>query len=221
MQTAMQPLMPPLHAQLAHRPQYPHPSINSSVTRTASGLLAMPSQPVASSSTARKRKRPQQHQYSVSYSEVHEVDHEGRLREVIIIEDTPPPPSTLSPALTASTTTNGGYSMSHQPPIFNAPIRTRARAAAEAQLVSSASSSVMAAPAPKKRKRDPDGGSLLASSKKVQTNKYPNGSNAIPPLTTKSWASGSGAATDDVRSLFVVHITKLNQLDIKGTTIMR
>ncbi|KAF8896243.1 kinase-like domain-containing protein [Infundibulicybe gibba] len=46
----------------------------------------MPTPPVAT----RKRKRA--HQYTVSYSEVQEVDNDGRLREVIVIEDTPPQP---------------------------------------------------------------------------------------------------------------------------------
>ena len=96
--------------------------------------------------TSRKRKRA--HQYTVSYSEVQEVDSDGRLREVIVIEDTPPP--TISP----STTHNVLYSASYQPPVYNAPIRTRARAAAEAQALSASSSSVLTAPAPKKRKRD-------------------------------------------------------------------
>jgi len=107
-----------------------------------SGPSGLPTPPIAS----RKRKRA--HQYTVSYSEVQEVDSNGRLREVIVIEDSPPP--TISP----SATHNGVYSASYQPPIYNAPIRTRARAAAEAQALSAGSSSILTAPAPKKRKRD-------------------------------------------------------------------
>ncbi|TFY75591.1 hypothetical protein EWM64_g8420 [Hericium alpestre] len=139
MQTAVQHL--PAH--LVH--QYPRQSL-SSANRNANGL---PTPPVAS----RKRKRA--HQYTVSYSEVHEVDSQGRLREVIVIEDTPPPP-TASPATTTHT---NGYSASYQPPALSASGRvTRARAAAEAQAMSSSSSStaaaVLPAPAAKKRKRE-------------------------------------------------------------------
>lgn len=199
MQTAVQQLMPPLHSQFAHRNQYPpHPSLNGAVARTANGILNLPTPPVASSSTTRKRKRNQQ-QYSVSYSEIQEVDHEGRLRDVIVIEDTPPPPATVSPAPTVSTATNGAYSMSHQPPLHG-PIRTRARAAAEAQqLQSSASSSVMAAPAAKKRKREPEPEAASSSAKRVPGLRMINGALHYPP-PGKSWASGSGAATEDVRN---------------------
>ena len=198
MQTAVQQFMPPLPSQFTHRPQYPHPSLNGAVTRTANSYLSMPTPPIASSSTSRKRKRNHQ-QYSVSYSEIQEVDHEGRLREVIVIEDTPPPPATVSPALTASTTT-GAYSMSHQPPLHG-PIRTRARAAAEAQhhLLSSASTSSLAVPVAKKRKREPEPDVAVSSAKRPQAGKHINGANGLPPLT-KSWASGSGAATEDVRN---------------------
>ncbi|XP_006459318.1 hypothetical protein AGABI2DRAFT_134784 [Agaricus bisporus var. bisporus H97] len=94
------------------------------------------------------RKRKRAARYSVQYSEVQEFDSDGRLREVIVIEDTPPP-ATISPA-----TTHPNYSSSYQPPIFSAPIRTRARAAAEAQALSSTSSSITA-PVPKRQKRDP------------------------------------------------------------------
>ncbi|KII89775.1 hypothetical protein PLICRDRAFT_108206 [Plicaturopsis crispa FD-325 SS-3] len=144
----------------------------------------LPASPVAT----RKRKRAQQ--YTVSYSEIQEVDSDGRLREVIVIEDTPPPP-TISPATTTHT---GGYSMSYQPPLYSAPIRTRARAAAEAQALSASTSSAAAivAPAPKKRKRDP------ADDPRVHAKKPLNGAQQQQALTnTNSWASGSGAPTDD------------------------
>ncbi|TFK40262.1 CMGC/CLK protein kinase [Crucibulum laeve] len=141
----------------------------------------MPTPPVAT----RKRKRA--HQYTVSYSEVQEVDSDGRLREVIIIEDTPPPP-TISPA----TTHNGAFSASYQPPMYSAPIRTRARAAAEAQALSASSSSGLTAPAPKKRKREHDEVRAPATKKPAASSQQ---SNAV--AETKSWDSRSAAATDD------------------------
>jgi len=64
---------------------------------------------------ARKRKRA--HQYTVNYSEVQEVDCDGRLREVIVIEDTP-----TTNRLT-SHDTQWCFSASYQPPIYSAPIR--------------------------------------------------------------------------------------------------
>ncbi|KDQ53202.1 hypothetical protein JAAARDRAFT_137486 [Jaapia argillacea MUCL 33604] len=138
----------------------------------------MPTPPVGT----RKRKRA--HQYTVSYSEVQEVDSDGRLREVIVIEDTPPPP-TASPATTRSNV----FSASYQPPLLSAPIRTRARAAAEAQALSaSTSSGVIAAPVPKKRKREQPEDATVA--KRLATQQ-----NAV--TATKSWASGSGAPTED------------------------
>ncbi|KIK47405.1 hypothetical protein CY34DRAFT_21422 [Suillus luteus UH-Slu-Lm8-n1] len=144
----------------------------------------MPTPPVAS----RKRKRP--HQYTVSYSEVQEVDEEGRVREVIVIEDTPPPPSTISPA----TTHTNVFSASYQPPVYSAPIRTRARAAAEAQTLSaSTSSAAIVAPAPKKRKREPADDSRAILTKKTAAALHQQQTVA----STKSWASGSGAATAD------------------------
>ncbi len=145
----------------------------------------MPTPPV----TARKRKRQQ---FTVSYSEVQEVDSSGRLRDVIVIDDTPPP-STVSPA----TTHTAMYSASYQPPVYSAPIRTRARAAAEAQALSaSTSSGITVAPAPKKRKRDP-ADDIGTVSKKTVTNGHL--SNAI--AQNKSFASGSGAVVDDVCGL--------------------
>ncbi|KAG8213080.1 kinase-like domain-containing protein [Butyriboletus roseoflavus] len=158
--------------------QYHPPSL----TQPRSNLTMMPTPPVVS----RKRKRA--HQYTVSYSEVQEVDNEGRVREVIVIEDTPPP-STISPA----TTHTNAYSASYQPPPYSAPIRTRARAAAEAQALSaSTSSAVQVAPAPKKRKRDQPDDPRGTIVKKIATSLQQQA--AIP---SKSWASGSGPATTD------------------------
>ncbi|KAH9940993.1 CMGC/CLK protein kinase [Amylocystis lapponica] len=138
----------------------------------------MPTPPMAT----RKRKRP--HQYSVSYSEVQEVDPSGKLREVIVIDDTPPP-STVSPA----TTHTQLYSASYQPPVYSAPIRTRARAAAEAQALSaSTSSTTVAAPVAKKRKRE-YGDDTGTVAKKVLAL---NGVSAH-----KNWATGSGATAKD------------------------
>jgi dual-specificity kinase len=162
-------------------PQYPRQSFNGVVN---GAHVVPPTPPVAT----RKRKRP--HQYTVSYSEVQEVDSEGKLREVIVIDDTPPPP-TISPA----TTYTNGFSASYQPPQYSAPIRTRARAAAEAQALSASTSSVaIIPPAPKKRKRDPVDDPRATVTKKTVT----TGQQQQPVTTTKSWASGSGAATDDV-----------------------
>ncbi|KAF6757242.1 CMGC/CLK protein kinase [Ephemerocybe angulata] len=161
-------------------PHYPRQSLNG-VNHNPPGPSVM-----ANSSPVTTRKRKRAHQYTVSYSEVQEVDSDGRLREVIVIEDTPPPP-TLSPA----TTNNGGYSASYQPPVFTGPIRTRAAARAEAAL-SSSSSSVMTAPAPKKRKRDHQE-EVRAPVKKLVT--VSQQSQAVAPTT--SWDSRSAAATDD------------------------
>ncbi|KAL0060827.1 Apoptosis-inducing factor 1 [Marasmius tenuissimus] len=154
--------------------------VNGVNSNNQPGPSILPTPPVAT----RKRKRAPQ--YTVSYSEVQEVDSEGRLRDVIVIEDTPPP-NTLSPA----TTVGGHHSVSYQPPIYSAPIRTRARAAAEAQGVISSSSSVIAAPPTKKRRREnddlraPPSKKTIASSQTTQAIAY-----------TKS-DSKSGAATDD------------------------
>ena len=164
--------------------QYSHTALNCAPnTNTA----VMPTPPLP----ARKRKRPPHQQYTVSYSEVQELDNNtGRLRDVIVIDDTPPP-STVSPASTLPHL----YSASYQPPVYSAPIRTRARAAAEAQ-GASASTSVAAAPPPKKRKREPlDVAGGVA--KKLVTNGHPQNVTA----NDKSWASGSGAAVDDVCAL--------------------
>lgn len=175
-------------------PQYPRQSLNGNVN----GHHAVPPTPPVAT---RKRKRP--HQYTVSYSEVQEVDSDGRLREVIVIDDTPPPPPTISPA----TTYTNGYSASYQPPQFSAPIRTRARAAAEAQALSASTSSAGAAPpAPKKRKRDPaDDPRATVTKKTVASTQQQQHQNLT---ATKSWASGSAAATDDV-SLYQIRTTRL------------
>ncbi|CCM04982.1 uncharacterized protein FIBRA_07180 [Fibroporia radiculosa] len=156
-------------------PQYTH-----TLNRPLNGNLnAMPTPPVAT----RKRKRA--HQYTVSYSEVQEVDSAGKVRDVIVIEDTPPP-STISPSTTHM------YSSSYQPPVYSAPIRTRARAAAEAQALSASTSSLtVGVPAAKKRRRDPadDAGTL---SKRVH-----NGHLQHAVGANKSYADGSGTAADD------------------------
>lgn len=168
----------PLPAQLLA--QYARQSINA-------GPSAINTPPIPT----RKRKRA--HQYTVSYSEVQEVDASGTLREVIVIDDTPPPPPTISP----STTHNPAYSASYQPPIYTAPIRTRARAAAEAQALSASSSSAATAPAPKKRKRDHREEVRAPAAKKPAV--ASTHTQAVIPAT--SWESRSAAATDDVRSL--------------------
>ncbi|THG95235.1 hypothetical protein EW026_g6381 [Hermanssonia centrifuga] len=171
MQTAVQHFAPPLLSQYTHPALHRAPNSNNS---------AMPTPPVPT----RKRKRP--HQYTVSYSEVQEVDNAGRLREVIVIEDTPPP-STVSPA----TTHTHLYSASYQPPVYSAPIRTRARAAAEAQALSASTSSAI--PPAKKRRRDAIDIVGTVAKKQAANGHLQN----IAGTTNKSWASGSGVATDD------------------------
>ncbi|KAI0925908.1 hypothetical protein AcW1_008217 [Taiwanofungus camphoratus] len=170
MQAAVYPMPPQMLPQFSHSSLNRPPNGNLNVLRTPS---------VAT----RKRKRA--HQYTVSYSEVQEVDSAGRVRDVIVIEDTPPP-STVSP----STTHTHLYSASYQPPVYSAPIRTRARAAAEAQALSASTSSAATAVA-KKRKRDPadDAGTVAK--------RAANGHLAHAVAVHKSYASGSGAATDD------------------------
>ncbi|KAL0954621.1 hypothetical protein HGRIS_003579 [Hohenbuehelia grisea] len=162
-------------------PQYSRQSFNHHPQANQPGPSVLPTPPAQ----GRKRKRPQQ--YTISYSEVQEVDENGKLRDVIVIEDTPPPPTTISPA----TTHNGAYSLSYQPPILSAPVRTRARAAAEAQALSASSSQVVA-PALKKRKREVDEVRAPALKKSAVGSQQ---SNALPQ--TASWSSRSAAATDD------------------------
>jgi dual-specificity kinase len=164
--------------------QYTHQSLNVMNSITASGPSGHLTPPMAS----RKRKRA--HQYTVSYSEVQEVDSDGRLRDVIVIEDTPPPPPTISP----STTHNAAYSTSYQPPIYSAPIRTRARAAAEAQALSASSSSILTAPAPKKRKRDLNEEVRAPTAKKLAVGRQQSRTVVGPGST----GSRSGAVTEDV-----------------------
>ncbi|KAK0495373.1 CMGC/CLK protein kinase [Armillaria luteobubalina] len=159
--------------------QYSLQSLNGVNPNTVS---VIPTPPVVT----RKRKRA--HQYTVSYSEVQELDNDGKLRDVIVIEDTPPPP-TMSPA----TTHTGAFSASYQPPLYSAPIRTRARAAAEAQALSASSSSAIIAPPPKKRKRD-----HLEEVRALPTKKVVASGHHSQALTqTKSWDTRSAAATDE------------------------
>ena len=173
MQTAtllQSPLLPPMLSSYARQPM-----------NGVSTSNALPTPPVAS----RKRKRA--HQYTVSYSEVQEIDREGVTREVIVIEDTPPP-STASPA----TSRTQAYSTSYQPPVYSAPVRTRARAAAEAQgNLSANTSTAILPPPPKKRKREVADGTPRSAKKPI--------TNGVPTSTTsKQWASTNGAVTKDV-----------------------
>ena len=170
MQAAVQHMPPQM------LPQY---SLNRSAPGTHTTAVHTP--PVAT----RKRKRVQH--YTVAYSEVQEIDSAGRLRDVIVIEDTPPP-STVSPATTHM------LSASYQPPIYSAPIRTRARAAAEAQASSSSASSALLPPPPaKRRKRDPVD-VVGTPAKRPTVNGHLHATS-----THKPWATGSGTATEDVR----------------------
>jgi dual-specificity kinase len=179
MQTAVQTL--PAHL----IPSYQRPSISSVVNRNSTML---PTPPVAT----RKRKRA--HQYTVSYSEVQEVDTDGRLREIIVIEDTPPPP-TASPATSSRT---NGYSASYQPPAYSAPIRTRARAAMEAQADSSGSlSTALPIPVPKKRKREPDG--MPSSTKKG----FPPAQVSSSTANHVTWTNGNAATSATVGQFYL------------------
>lgn len=175
MQTAtllQSPVLPPMLSSFNRQP------MNGVATSNV-----LPTPPVAS----RKRKRA--HQYTVSYSEVQEVDREGITREVIVIDDTPPP-STASPA----TSRTHAYSTSYQPPVFSAPVRTRARAAAEAQGNISASTSTAILPPPPKKRRREVGDETPRSAKKPILNGVP------ASATSKQWASTNGAVTKDVCS---------------------
>jgi dual-specificity kinase len=174
MQTAtllQSPLLPPILSSFNRQPMNGVPTSN-----------ALPTPPVAS----RKRKRA--HQFTVNYSEVQEIDREGVTREVIVIDDTPPP-STASPA----TSRTHAYSTSYQPPVFSAPVRTRARAAAEAQGNLSASTSTAIFPPPKKRRREV-ADETPRSVKKLLPNGVPTSA------TSKQWTSTNGAVTKSVRS---------------------
>jgi dual-specificity kinase len=176
--------------QVAHLPNsllppYNHQTMNGMVPNGSSSSI-LPTPPI----TTRKRKRA--HQYTVSYSEVQEVDSAGQTREVIVIEDTPPPP-TLSPA----TTRGGGFSASYQPPAYSAPIRTRARAAAEAQALSLSSSAVLAPPLKRRKKDDAED---IRPLKKPALPSKPHelhDQHHQAALSKSSWASGSAAAPDD------------------------
>jgi dual-specificity kinase len=180
MHTAVQPLP----AQML--PQYPRPPLHVAASRHPPPAVLAPAP-----ASARKRKRPTH--YSVSYSEVKEVDQEGRTRDVIVIEDTPPPP-TVSPATTRASLK---FSTSYQPTQLSGPIRTRARAAAEAQALSaSTSTSTIAVPPAKKRKRDALGDPSPASSNKAGPSSHQNGVSA-----TQSWPSSSGQPLEDVSSI--------------------
>lgn len=151
--TKLQAMSAVVHPTLPPQPVPPYPRqslnvpVNGQVQVSTSMAAPGPSNKPTASTGMLKRKRATR--YSVQFSEVKEFDQDGRLRDVIVIEDTPPP-QTISP----TTTHNPNYSTSYHPPLFSAPIRTRARAAAEAQALSSGSSSIIA-PIPKKRKREP------------------------------------------------------------------
>lgn len=185
MSAAVHPLPPQVVA------QYPRQPINGTVNSNPAGPSVKPTPPMGT----RKRKRAAR--YSVQYSEVQEFDSDGRLREVIVIEDTPPP-ATISPA-----TTHPNYSSSYQPPIFSAPIRTRARAAAEAQALSSTSSSITA-PVPKRQKRDPQEEVRAPPPRKPVH--HPHQIQALVPPKSNDFRNG--VVPDDVRiRLYFVSMT--------------
>ncbi|KAF9046842.1 kinase-like protein [Hymenopellis radicata] len=173
MQAAVHSMQPQMLSQYSRQPP-------NGVSSSTAGPSILPTPPVGT----RKRKRAQQ--VTISYSEVQEVDNDGRLRDVIIIEDTPPP--TMSPAASL----NGGYSASYQPPLYSAPIRTRARAAAEAQALSASSSSTILAPPAKKRKRDHEEVRALPGKKPLLSTHH-----AVPSSQSKAWDSRTVATSDD------------------------
>jgi dual-specificity kinase len=155
-----------------------HAIHSSATTMYSQQTIGMPSTPT------RKRKRPVQ----VSYSEVQEVDANGRLRDVIVIEDTPPPTAS---ATASSSLVNGigpGSVDTYVP-----PRRTRAQVAAAKAALShvnngaTASSSSFAAPPTKKRKREnaDDAGAFNGLYKKTNIG-IPSG---------KQWPGDSGAVT--------------------------
>ncbi|PCH42314.1 CMGC/CLK protein kinase [Wolfiporia cocos MD-104 SS10] len=140
MQTAVYAMPPPLPSQFSQS------AFNRSLNGNPNTLRT--------TLTTRKRKRPQQ--YTVSYSEVQEVDSTGKVRDVIVIEDTPPPSTISSANSPISPADSRMFTASYQPPVYAAPIRTRARAAAEAKGVAGTSSTVQTqTPLSKKRRRDP------------------------------------------------------------------
>jgi hypothetical protein len=161
-----------LPSQMLAHSHYPHPHLNGAVNPDGMALA---------SRATRKRKRA--YQYTVSYSEVQELDQEGNVREVIVIEDTPPPPPTLSPATTQNT---HNVSASYQPPVFATPIRTRARAAAEA---AGTNGSVIAPPQKKRRREVED---IRGAARKLQYGHQ-------QPQNLKSWAVANSGVTEDVR----------------------
>ncbi len=174
MQAAVHSMQPQMLSQYSRQPP-------NGVSSSTAGPSILPTPPVGT----RKRKRAQQ--VTISYSEVQEVDNDGRLRDVIIIEDTPPP--TMSPAASL----HGGYSASYQPPLYSAPIRTRARAAAEAQALSASSSSTILAPPAKKRKRDHEEVRALPGKKPLLSTHH-----AVPSAQSKAWDSRTAATSEDV-----------------------
>ena len=156
------------------------------------------------------RKRKRAHQYTVAYSEVQEVDTDGRLREIIVIEDTPPPP-TASPATSSRT---NGYSASYQPPAYSAPIRTRARAAMEAQADSSGSlSAALPIPAPKKRKRELDEAPPLSTKKGFP----PTQQAASSTVNHATWANGGAATSATVGHFYMLDGRYSDFVDLEQT----
>lgn len=184
MMQAVHALQPPM------LPTYHRQNLNGAVAgrNPTTTMIPVPTPPMV----ARKRKRA--HQYTVSYSEVKEVDHDGRTREVIVIDDTPPPP-TVSPATTRN---SKAFSTSYQPTALSAPIRTRARAALEAQAVSASSSTSTAVggASAKKRKRE------VADDVSASARKPAPGALQQPNVSaTTSYTGSNNAAADDVRSI--------------------
>ncbi|KAF8529815.1 CMGC/CLK protein kinase [Gautieria morchelliformis] len=142
--------------------------------------MGMPSTPT------RKRKR----QIQVSYSEVQEVDANGMLRDVIVIEDTPPPTASATASLSMFNGVSAGSMDTYVP-----PRRTRAQVAAAAKAALShmnngagSSSSSFIAPPAKKRKREnaDDPGAYNGVYSKKPNLGIPSG---------KQWPGDGGAVT--------------------------
>ena len=86
-----------------------------------------------------------------------------------------------------------------QPPLFGAPVRTRARAAEEAQSLSNGISSEagLTIPAPKRRKREPELSKVVQAKKALSNAKY------VQAAQTNGTVWANGATTNTVLNVRV------------------
>ena len=162
---------------------------------------------MAATPATRKRKRAGLSSASVTYTETTELDANGRVREVLVIEDTPPPvvaPAVHSYYQPVPTTVLNGVASA----IAGPHIRTRAQAAAAAASAASSSSSGSLAaqqPPAKKRRREvdqqPPPATTLYARKQIQH----------ASSTLKAWPSASAAteAASPPSFVFCLHPTHL------------